>query len=126
MAQVRTPEAGKARGEERGAGRGKPLCTDELAKIDADCVIGDGEAETTPLATSWHSNELLSPATEGVVPPILHLNGYKIANPCVLARISLDERDHLTRGYGDTPWRRVRHRDEERAAAAMNHRRFQG
>ena len=52
------------------------------------CVVGDGEAETGPLATSWHSNKFLNPATDGVVLPILHLNGYKIANPCVLARIS--------------------------------------
>ena len=55
------------------------------------CVIGDGEAETGPLATSWHSNKFLNPATDGAVLPILHLNGYKIANPTVLARISRDE-----------------------------------
>jgi phosphoketolase len=55
------------------------------------CVIGDGEAETGPLATSWHSNKFLNPATDGVVLPILHLNGYKIANPCILARISHEE-----------------------------------
>src|ERR1043166_528689 len=64
------------------------------------CVVGDGEAETGPLATSWHSNKFLDPATDGVVLPILHLNGYKIANPCVLARISHEELDHLFRGYG--------------------------
>ncbi len=52
------------------------------------CVVGDGEAETGPLATSWHSNKFLNPETDGVVLPILHLNGYKIANPCVLARIT--------------------------------------
>src|SRR6201993_5110792 len=52
------------------------------------CIVGDGEAETGPLATSWHSNKFLNPATDGVVLPILHLNGYKIANPCFLARIS--------------------------------------
>src|SRR5262252_4586383 len=68
------------------------------------CVIGDGEAETGPLATSWHSNKFLDPVTDGVVLPILHLNGYKIANPCVLARISHDELDHLFRGYGYTPY----------------------
>jgi xylulose-5-phosphate/fructose-6-phosphate phosphoketolase len=52
------------------------------------CVIGDGEAETEPMATSWHSNKFLNPESDGVVLPILHLNGYKIANPCFLARIS--------------------------------------
>lgn len=64
------------------------------------CVIGDGEAETGPLATSWHSNKSLNPERDGVVLPILHLNGYKIANPTVLARISHEELDHLLRGYG--------------------------
>jgi xylulose-5-phosphate/fructose-6-phosphate phosphoketolase len=68
------------------------------------CVVGDGEAETAPLATSWHSNKFLNPATDGAVLPILHLNGYKIANPCVLARISHEELDHLFRGYGYTPY----------------------
>src|SRR5262245_1975337 len=67
------------------------------------CVVGDGEAETGPLATGWHSNKFLNPATDGAVLPILHLNGYKIANPCVLARISHEELDHLFRGYGYTP-----------------------
>jgi xylulose-5-phosphate/fructose-6-phosphate phosphoketolase len=67
------------------------------------CVVGDGEAETGPLATSWHSNKFLNPARDGVVLPILHLNGYKIANPTVLARISHNELDHLLRGYGYTP-----------------------
>src|SRR4026208_1803941 len=67
------------------------------------CVVGDGEAETGPLATSWHSNKFLNPVTDGVVLPILHLNGYKIANPCVLARISHEELDHLFPGYGYTP-----------------------
>jgi xylulose-5-phosphate/fructose-6-phosphate phosphoketolase len=67
------------------------------------CVIGDGEAETGALATSWHSNKFLNPATDGAVLPILHLNGYKIANPCVLARISHDELDQLLRGYGYSP-----------------------
>jgi len=69
----------------------------------AACVIGDGEAETGPLATSWHSNKFLNPLTDGVVLPILHLNGYKIASPTVLARISHDELDHLFRGYGYIP-----------------------
>jgi xylulose-5-phosphate/fructose-6-phosphate phosphoketolase len=70
----------------------------------AACVIGDGEAETGPLATSWHSNKFLNPATDGVVLPILHLNGYKIANPTVLARIGHDELDHLFQGYGYSPY----------------------
>ena len=68
------------------------------------CVVGDGEAETGPLATSWHSNKFLNPVSDGVVLPILHLNGYKIANPCVLARISHEELDQLFRGYGYTPY----------------------
>jgi len=68
------------------------------------CVVGDGEAETGPLATSWHSNKFLNPIHDGVVLPILHLNGYKIANPTVLARISHDELDSLLRGYGYTPY----------------------
>jgi xylulose-5-phosphate/fructose-6-phosphate phosphoketolase len=69
----------------------------------AACVVGDGEAETGPLATAWHSNKFLNPASDGAVLPILHLNGYKIANPAVLARITADERDQLFRGYGWTP-----------------------
>jgi xylulose-5-phosphate/fructose-6-phosphate phosphoketolase len=68
------------------------------------CVIGDGEAETGPLATSWHSNKFLNPATDGAVLPILHLNGYKIANPTILARISREELEQLLRGYGWTPY----------------------
>jgi len=68
------------------------------------CVIGDGEAETGPLATSWHSNKFLNPITDGAVLPILHLNGYKIANPAVLARISHLELEQLIRGYGWTPY----------------------
>src|SRR5437867_2158960 len=68
------------------------------------CVVGDGEAETGPLATAWHSNKFLNPVTDGAVLPILHLNGYKIANPCVLARISHEELDQLFRGYGYTPY----------------------
>jgi xylulose-5-phosphate/fructose-6-phosphate phosphoketolase len=68
------------------------------------CVVGDGEAETGPLATSWHSNKFLNPLSDGVVLPILHLNGYKIASPCVLARISHEELEQLFRGYGYTPY----------------------
>ena len=68
------------------------------------CVIGDGEAETGPLATAWHSNKFLDAATDGAVLPILHLNGYKIANPTVLARISREELEQLLRGYGWTPY----------------------
>ena len=68
------------------------------------CVIGDGEAETGPLATAWHSNKFLDPATDGAVLPILHLNGYKIANPTILARISREELEQLLRGYGWTPY----------------------
>ncbi|MCF6282063.1 MAG: phosphoketolase family protein [Candidatus Polarisedimenticolaceae bacterium] len=70
----------------------------------AACVVGDGEAETGPLATAWHSNKFLNPATDGVVLPILHLNGYKIANPTVLARISHDELEKLFIGYGYKPY----------------------
>ena len=68
------------------------------------CVIGDGEAETGPLATSWHGNKFLNPVQDGAVLPILHLNGYKIANPTVLARISHDELESLLRGYGYRPY----------------------
>ena len=68
------------------------------------CVVGDGEAETGPLATSWHSNLFLDPARDGAVLPILHLNGYKIANPTVLARIGDEQLDHLMRGYGYDPY----------------------
>jgi xylulose-5-phosphate/fructose-6-phosphate phosphoketolase len=64
------------------------------------CIVGDGEAETGPLATGWHSNKFLNPATDGAVLPILHLNGYKIANPAVLARIGDDELTSLLEGYG--------------------------
>jgi xylulose-5-phosphate/fructose-6-phosphate phosphoketolase len=66
-------------------------------------VVGDGEAETGPLATSWHSNKFLNPIRDGAVLPILHLNGYKIANPTLLARISPDELEDLFKGYGWTP-----------------------
>ncbi|HEX8967255.1 MAG TPA: phosphoketolase family protein [Chloroflexota bacterium] len=68
------------------------------------CVVGDGEAETGPLATSWHANKFLNPATDGAVLPILHLNGYKIANPTLLARISTDELERLFDGYGYRPY----------------------
>ena len=68
------------------------------------CVVGDGEAETGPLATAWHSNKFLNPVTDGAVLPILHLNGYKIANPTVLARISKKELKQLLTGYGWTPY----------------------
>src|SRR6476620_11056569 len=67
------------------------------------CVVGDGEAETGPLATAWHSNKFLDPATDGAVLPILHLNGYKISSPTLLARISRQELEQLFRGYGWTP-----------------------
>src|SRR5205823_5933346 len=70
----------------------------------AVCVVGDGEAETGPLSTSWHSNKFLDPATDGAVLPILHLNGYKIANPTVLARISPHELECLFEGYGYEPF----------------------
>ncbi len=68
------------------------------------CVVGDGEAETGPAATAWHSNKFLDPATDGAVLPILHLNGYKIANPTVLARISREELANLFIGYGYEPY----------------------
>jgi len=68
------------------------------------CIIGDGEAETGALAASWHSNKFLNPARDGAVLPILHLNGFKIANPTVLARISREELTHLLRGYGYQPY----------------------
>jgi len=67
------------------------------------CVVGDGEAETGPLATAWHSNKFLNPASDGAVLPILHLNGYKIASPTILARITREELEQLFRGYGWTP-----------------------
>jgi len=68
------------------------------------CMIGDGESETGPLATSWHGNKFLNPVRDGAVLPILHLNGYKIANPTVLARISQNELEQLMRGYGYHPY----------------------
>src|ERR1700730_6416482 len=68
------------------------------------CIVGDGEAETGACATSWHANKFLDPATDGAVLPILHLNGYKIANPTVLARITQEELESLFRAYGSTPY----------------------
>lgn len=68
------------------------------------CVVGDGEAETGPLATAWHSNKFLNPKTDGAVLPILHLNGYKISNPTILARIEREELEQLFRGYGWVPY----------------------
>jgi len=74
------------------------------ADLIACCVVGDGEAETGPLATSWHSNKFINPARDGIVLPILHLNGYKIANPTVLARMSDEELQQLFNGYGYKPY----------------------
>jgi xylulose-5-phosphate/fructose-6-phosphate phosphoketolase len=68
------------------------------------CVVGDGEAETGPLATSWHANKFVNPASDGAVLPILHLNGYKISNPTILARLSDEELTKLFEGYGYTPY----------------------
>ena len=68
------------------------------------CIIGDGEAETGPLATAWHSNKFLNPVTDGAVLPILHLNGYKIANPTIPARIEAEELDQFLKGCGWTPY----------------------
>jgi xylulose-5-phosphate/fructose-6-phosphate phosphoketolase len=85
------------------------------------CVVGDGEAETGPLATSWHSNKLLNPRTDGAVLPILHLNGYKIANPTVLARIPEEELAALMRGYGYEPLFATIEADDDHLDA---HRRF--
>ena len=73
-------------------------------KLVVACVIGDGEAETGPLATAWHSNKFLNPVTDGAVLPILHLNGFKIANPTLLARIPREELEQLLRGYGWAPY----------------------
>ena len=73
-------------------------------RLTVACVVGDGEAETGPLATSWHSNKFLNPASDGAVLPILHLNGYKIANPTLLARISREELQQLLQGCGWVPY----------------------
>ncbi|MGH3033375.1 MAG: phosphoketolase, partial [Gaiellaceae bacterium] len=86
------------------------------------CVVGDGEAETGPLATSWHANKFLNPRTDGAVLPILHLNGYKIANPTVLARIPEEELVSLFEGYGYLPLLVEGGFDGEEAAAV--HQRF--
>src|SRR6059036_3386249 len=67
------------------------------------CVVGDGESETGPLAASWHSNKFLNPRRDGAVLPILHLNGYKSANPTVLGRLSDEQLNHLFTGYGYEP-----------------------
>lgn len=85
-------------------------------------VIGDGEAETGPLATAWHGNKLLNPVHDGAVLPILHLNGYKIANPTLLSRIPSEELADLMRGYGHTPYEFVAGFDDEPAASI--HQRF--
>ncbi|MBQ3404339.1 MAG: phosphoketolase family protein, partial [Oscillospiraceae bacterium] len=73
-------------------------------ELIAVCVVGDGEAETGPLATAWHSNKFLNAASDGCVLPVLHLNGYKISNPTILARIPHDELESLFRGYGWNPY----------------------
>lgn len=73
------------------------------------CVVGDGESETGPMAASWHSNKFLNPIHDGAVLPILHLNGYKIANPTIPARIGRDELESLFVGYGYKPLRRSHH-----------------
>ncbi len=74
------------------------------SELVACCVVGDGEAETGPLATSWHSNKFINPARDGVVLPILNLNGYKIAGPSFLARLSKEELEDLFKGYGYEPY----------------------
>jgi xylulose-5-phosphate/fructose-6-phosphate phosphoketolase len=87
------------------------------------CVVGDGEAETGPLATAWHSNKFLDPAADGAVLPILHLNGYKIANPTLLARIPREQLEALLRGYGWTPYFVEGHESapmHQRMAAALD------
>ncbi len=87
------------------------------------CVVGDGEAETGPLATGWHSNKFLNPARDGAVLPILHLNGYKIANPCFLARIPKEELTKLFEGYGYKPYYVEGHEPEamhQQMAAVMD------
>src|SRR3954470_16451753 len=81
------------------------------------CIVGDGEAESGPLAASWHSNKFLNPRRDGAVLPILHLNGWKIANPTVLARIPEDELLSLLRGYGHEPYLVTIETDDEDATA---------
>src|SRR5213082_2636759 len=88
------------------------------------CVVGDGEAETGPLATSWHINKFLNPARDGAVLPILHLNGYKIANPTILGRMSDDELTKLFTGYGWKPYFLEGHEPEhmhQLMAASLDH-----
>ena len=82
--------------------RSAPLST--IPDLLVACIVGDGEAETGPLATAWHSNKFLNPARDGAVLPILHLNGYKIANPTILARIPRRELESLLIGYGWEPY----------------------
>jgi xylulose-5-phosphate/fructose-6-phosphate phosphoketolase len=84
------------------------------------CVVGDGEAETGPLATSWHANKFVNPATDGAVLPIPHLNGYKIANPIVLARIPDDELDALFRS-GMAPHASARRTDVHQLTVDFDH-----
>lgn len=87
-------------------------------------MVGDGEAETGPLATSWHSNKFLNPVRDGAVLPVLHLNGYKIANPTILARIPRDELEALMKGYGHQPYFVEGHEHEEmhqKMAATLEH-----
>jgi hypothetical protein len=78
----------------------RPAAVFDNPELIVACVVGDGEAETGPLATAWHSNKFLDPATDGAVLPILHLKGYKISNPTLLARIAREELEQLLRGYG--------------------------
>src|SRR5450631_3450868 len=88
------------------------------------CVVGDGEAETGPLATGWQSNKLLNPITDGAVLPILHFNGYKISNPTVLSRIPRGELEQLLRGYGWTPYFVAGHEPDamhEAMASTLDH-----
>ena len=87
-------------------------------------MVGDGEAETGPLATSWHSNKFLNPIRDGAVLPVLHLNGYKIANPTILARIPRDELEALLKGYGHQPYFVEGHEHEDmhqKMAATLEH-----
>ena len=99
--------------------RTAPHSTTRISLVAA--VVGDGEAETGALATSWHSNKFVNPAKDGVVLPILHLNGYKIANPTVLDRIPADELRSLMVGYGHNPYFFEANEDED---VADVHRRF--
>ena len=100
-----TPPPGRTPGGARGgyAGGDAAGAAVDNADLLVVGVVGDGEAETGPLAASWHSNKFLNPVTDGAVLPVLHLNGYKIANPTVLARIPQDELAQLMQGYGYEP-----------------------